>query len=156
MEAEHVVELVDLLERSGIAVWLDGGWGVDALVGRQTRPHDDLDLVAELSDVPELQSLLAERGYVLRGGGAPMSFELIDVDGRQVDVHPVVFDEGGDGIYRMRTGANWVYPASGFAGRGSVLGRPVRCLTPEVQLLCHADYELDADDLHDIALLRER
>ena len=22
---------------------VDGGWGVDALVGRQTRAHDDLD-----------------------------------------------------------------------------------------------------------------
>lgn len=28
-------------------VWLDGGWGVDALLGRQTRPHDDMDIVIE-------------------------------------------------------------------------------------------------------------
>src|SRR5919201_6639891 len=25
-------------------VWLDRGWGLDALLGEQTRPHDDLDL----------------------------------------------------------------------------------------------------------------
>ena len=153
MEAAEVVELVDLLDRSGITVWVDGGWGVDALLRRQTRTHDDLDLVVELGHVPELQRLLAQRGYLLEGGGAPMSFELVDPDGRQVDVHPVVFDESGDGIYVMQTGGTWPYPAAGFAGEGSVLGRDVRCLTPEVQVLCHGGYELDDDDRHDLAAL---
>jgi lincosamide nucleotidyltransferase A/C/D/E len=92
---------------------------------------------------------------VLRGGGAPKSFELVDVEGRQVDVHPVVFDEHGDGIYRLETDEDWAYPAAGFAGEGSVLGRAVRCLTPDVQVLCHAGYELDDDDRHDLAVLRE-
>jgi hypothetical protein len=26
-------------------IWLDGGWGVDALVGEQTREHEDLNLI---------------------------------------------------------------------------------------------------------------
>jgi lincosamide nucleotidyltransferase A/C/D/E len=155
MEAHHLVELVDLLERHGITVWLDGGWGVDALAGRQTRPHDDLDLVVELAQVPALRKVLAERGYVLMGGGPPMSFELVDADGRQVDVHPVKFDARGDGVYRMRTGEDWAYPAAGFAGEGSVLGRGVQCLSPEVQILCHAGYEFDDDDRHDLRVLHE-
>ena len=155
MEAQEVVALLDQLAQAGIGVWLDGGWGVDALLRRQTRAHDDLDLVVELAHVPELQRLLAGRGYVLRGGGAPKSFELVDAEGRQVDVHPVVFDDRGDGIYRTQTDEDWAYPAAGFAGEGSVLGRDVRCLTPEVQVLCHAGYELDDDDRHDLAALRE-
>jgi lincosamide nucleotidyltransferase A/C/D/E len=154
MDAQEVVALVDVLEHAGIGVWLDGGWGVDALLGRQTRAHDDLDLVVELAHVPALQQLLADRGYVLGGGGAPKSFELVDGSGRQVDVHPVVFDDRGDGIYRMETGGSWAYPAAGFAGQGVVLGRELHCLTPEVQVLCHAGYELDEDDLHDLAALR--
>jgi lincosamide nucleotidyltransferase A/C/D/E len=154
MEAGEVVALVDLLERAGIPIWLDGGWGVDALLRRQSRAHDDLDFVVELAHVPELQRHLAERGYVLQGGGAPKSFELVDANGRQVDVHPVVFDECGDGIYRMETDEDWVYPAAGFGGEGSVLGRDLRCLTPEVQVLCHAGYELDDDDRHDLAALQ--
>ena len=155
MEAQEVVALLDQLAQAGIGVWLDGGWGVDALLRRQTRAHDDLDLVVELAHVPELQRLLAGRGYVLRGGGAPKSFELVDAEGRQVDVHPVVFDDRGDGIYRTQTDEDWAYPAAGFTGEGSVLGRDVRCLTPEVQVLCHAGYELDDDDRHDLAALRE-
>jgi hypothetical protein len=32
----------------------------------------------------------------------------------------------------------------------------LRCLTPEVQVLCHAGYELGETDHHDLAVLRER
>ncbi len=35
MTPQRVLALLELLE--GLAVWVDGGWGVDALVGRQTR-----------------------------------------------------------------------------------------------------------------------
>jgi lincosamide nucleotidyltransferase A/C/D/E len=155
MEAEEVVSLIEALERSGVRAWLEGGWGIDALLRRQTRPHDDLDLVVAFGDVPRLKDVLAERGYAVAGGGAPMSFELTDARGRQVDVHPVVFDQRGDGVYLMRTGEEWSYPAAGFAGSGSVLDRDVRCLTAEVQLLCHEGYELDAHDLQDLAALRQ-
>jgi hypothetical protein len=48
------------------------------------------------------------------------------------------------------------YPAAGFAGCGLVAGRPVRCLTREVQVLCHRGYELDEKDRHDLRLLHER
>lgn len=154
MVAEEVVAVLELLE--GLDVWLDGGWGVDALLGEQTRAHDDLDLVVRLDDVPRICELAETRGYELLGGGPPLSFELVDPDGHQLDVHPVVFDEHGDGLYEMVGGKTWPYPARGFAGGGSVLGRPVRCLTPEVQVLCHAGYELDAQDLHDLRLLEQR
>ncbi len=156
MAAEEVVAVVDALDRAGVDVWLDGGWGVDALLERERRRHDDLDLVVALEDVPALRAVLARRGYSLEGGGPPMSFELVDGEGRQVDVHPVAFDAGGHGVYRMRDGGDWIYPASGFAGRGSVLGRPVRCLTPEVQALCHSGYDLTAKDHEDLRALRDR
>jgi hypothetical protein len=43
MTAEDALAPYDLFRSQGITVWLDGGWGVDALLGRQTRPHSDLD-----------------------------------------------------------------------------------------------------------------
>jgi lincosamide nucleotidyltransferase A/C/D/E len=156
MTADEVVAIVSALESGGIEVWLDGGWGVDALLGEQTRAHDDLDLVVSLSDVPRLREVLAGRGYDMLGGAPPESFELVDAEGRQVDVHAVVWDDNGDGIYRTRQGGTWPYPARGFEGRGSVAGRGVHCLTPEVQVITHADYDLDDNDLHDLSRLRER
>lgn len=156
MSAADVVELLDALDLADVNVWLEGGWGVDALLGEQTREHDDLDLVVELEDVAGLVSALERRGYEVAKGEPPMSVVLLDLAGRQVDVHPVRFTAEGDGIYRMDDGRDWPYPAAGFEGHGSVLGRSVRCLTPEVQVLCHAGYELADTDHHDLALLRER
>ncbi|MGH8515394.1 MAG: nucleotidyltransferase domain-containing protein [Gammaproteobacteria bacterium] len=33
-----------------------GGWGIDALLGAQTRPHKDLDLLIRLEDVAKVAS----------------------------------------------------------------------------------------------------
>lgn len=157
MKAKDVIKIVESLERGGVPVWLDGGWGVDALLGEQTRPHKDLDLVAALSHVPKMQALLAERGFSVVEGSPPLSFVLADRPGRRIDVHPVVWDEHGNGIYRLENGEDWVYPASGFAGSGSVLGQPVRCLSAEVQMfLCHAGYELGDKDFREMDALHRR
>jgi len=106
--------------------------------------------------VPALIAALGGLGYRHLGGGPPLSFELVDETGRQIDVHPVVFDDAGDSIYRMQDGGTWPYPAAGFEGTGAVAGRLVRCLTPDAQALCHAGYELDDDDQHDLRALDER
>jgi lincosamide nucleotidyltransferase A/C/D/E len=156
MKAQDVVELVQFLERNHIEVWLDGGWGVDALLEEQTREHKDLDLVVVLSGVPRMQTLLGERGFRLVEGGSPMSLVLAGEKGRHIDVHPVTWDEQGNGIYRMRNGQDWVYPASGFAGSGSVLGQRVRCLTAETQMLCHTGYELSEKDFREMDALHQR
>jgi lincosamide nucleotidyltransferase A/C/D/E len=157
MEAGEVARLVELFESAGIAVWLDGGWGVDALLEEQTREHDDLDLVVELGDVPLLAELLRREGYEQVAGYAPKSFVLVDARGRQVDVHPVVFDEArGGGVYVMDDGREWVYPAAGFAGRGNVAGRLVSCLSAEVQVLVHDGYDLTGKDFRELHQLRER
>jgi lincosamide nucleotidyltransferase A/C/D/E len=156
MEASEVVRLLDLLERSGVTTWIDGGWGVDALLGEQVREHDDLDLVVELAEAPALTETLTADGYEQVAGAPPKSFVLVDAVGRQVDVHPVAFDEEGGGVYRTDDDRDWVYPAEGFAGRGHVNGRPVRCLSPEVQVLVHDGYELTEKDYRELRLLHER
>jgi lincosamide nucleotidyltransferase A/C/D/E len=56
----------------------------------------------------------------------------------------------------MDDGTEWVYPGQGFTGRGSVDERPVRCLSPEAQVLVHAGYELTQKDYLELYLLRER
>lgn len=157
MEAGDVVRLLHRVSSAGVTVWLDGGWGVDALLGKQTREHDDLDLVVARRDVPLLVERLGDDGYEVARGALPTCIVLLDAIGRQVDVHPVEFDDAGNGIYRMEDGRDWPYPARGFAGEGVVLGRhAVRCLTAEVQVLCHAGYDLDENDHADLALLRDR
>ena len=156
MDTQSLLAVVDLLEADGIDVWLDGGWGVDALLERQTRGHDDLDLVVELAHADRTIELLRGLGYSQAAGTPRKSFVMVDVRGCQVDVHPVTFDAEGGGVYQMDDGNEWVYPSGGFNGMGSVNERPVRCLSPEVQVLVHAGYDLTQKDYRELYLLRER
>jgi lincosamide nucleotidyltransferase A/C/D/E len=156
MDSETLLAVVGGLEADGIDAWLDGGWGVDALLGHQTREHDDLDLVVELHHVSRIVELLDGLGYSLVAGAPPKSFVMVDTRGRQVDVHPVTFNAEGGGVYQMDDGTEWVYPSEGFKGRGRVDRRPVRCLSPAVQVLVHAGYELTQKDYRELYLLRER
>ena len=60
-----MVEVVDHLRDAGLSVWIDGGWGVDALLGGQTRDHDDVDLVVELPHMTDVLDVLASLGFEL-------------------------------------------------------------------------------------------
>lgn len=47
MNADDVISIYKDVEQQGITIWLDGGWGVDALLEKQTRPHGDIDIVIQ-------------------------------------------------------------------------------------------------------------
>ncbi len=154
MTSSALVGLLGNLEDAGIDVWLDGGWGVDALVGKQSRSHKDVDIIVRVVDVPRLEATLAPRGFARQRGSPPHSFVLGDGHGLEVDIHAVVFDSNGNGLYRMENGEIWIYPAEGFGGRGVVAGESVRCLSPDVQVLCHATgYVPTEKDVRDMGLL---
>lgn len=157
MNSSDLVHLLKLLSDASIEVWLDGGWGVDALLGTQTRPHKDVDLIIRMDDVPGLRKVLEARGFTLKEGMPPDSFVLSLDDSLEVDVHAVQFDKDGNGIYRMQNGEDWIYPSEGFNGRGWIEGSEVACLTPSVQVLCHAHgYEPVEKDFRDMENLHAR
>jgi len=157
MSSTALVELLQLLDEATILVWLDGGWGVDALLGTQTRSHKDVDIILSVADVPKLKEVLGRRGFAIARGQPPHSFVLADLSGLEVDVHAVVFDVHGSAVYRMESGEDWTFPAEGFAGQGVVNGTAVRCLSPTTQVLCHASgYAPTERDLRDMALIQER
>ena len=158
MSADDVVDAIGALEGADVVVWVDGGWGVDALLAEQTRKHDDLNVVVDADHVPRLVVVLGGLGYVeIRiWSAAPEGFVLRAPGDRRIDIHPVRFDEEGNGLQRLAGGVEWPYPAHGFAGTGTIGGSTVRCLTPEVQVACHAGYELKPTDIHDMRALHER
>ena len=157
MTAEDVVFILDRLDAAGLPAWLDGGWAVDAALGEVTRPHADLDLIVEVDHVATMLAVLGGVGFELDHGELHSNFVLRDRAGREIDVHPVRFDARGDGIYRMENGEDWTFPHDGFSGTGRVGSRDVRCLTPDVQMLCHSTgYEPDETDVQDMRLLHER
>lgn len=156
MSGPEVLGILDALAGAGVAAWADGGWGVDALLGGQTREHEDLDLVVALADGGKVEGALSALAFSLTEDERPTRFVLAHADGRRIDFHTVVFDAEGGGVQPLQAGRSYRYPPQGFAGEGTISGRAVRCLTPEVQLECHLGYEPDETDRHDMRLLAER
>jgi lincosamide nucleotidyltransferase A/C/D/E len=156
MEVEELVRIMEALAESRIPAWLDGGWGVDALVGRQTRPHEDLDLVVALEAVDAVLKALQPFGYAMGLDERPTRLVLEAWSERRIDLHTVVFDSEGGGVQHLQDGRSYRYPPQGFAGVGVVDGRRLPCLTPEVQIECHMGYEPTDTDKRDVGLLAER
>ena len=119
MDSRTLLAIIGLLEAGGIDVWLDGGWGVDALLEHQTREHDDLDIVVELEHASRVIELLDSLEYSLVAGTPPKSFVMVDSRGRQVDVHPVTFSARAGVSIRWMTARSGSIPAKGSQVEGA-------------------------------------
>ena len=155
MSATDVVEIIDEFELAGVDVWIDGGWGVDALLGEQTRHHEDLDIVIQQSDVIKLCELLEAKGCkeVKLEIARPFNFVFGDKKNHEIDIHVIVFDNEGNGIYGPAEDGE-IYPASALGGVGGMIeGKAVKCTSPEWMVQTHTGYELGKTDLHDVVAL---
>jgi len=150
--ATHAVELVGFLGDHGVEVWVDGGWGIDALLGEQTRSHGDLDIAVRHRDVPELRRLLGSRGFseAPRRDTSECMFVLADASGRCVDVHSFTFDDAGNHVFGVE------YPLESLTGTGTILDHAVNCISPEWVVRFHCTYEPDDDDFRDVVRLCKR
>ena len=152
MPADEVLAFLHLLNQHDIQVFIDGGWGVDALLGQQTRPHTDLDITLQHKDVPQVRAMLEARGYkdVPRDDTWECNFVLGDDAGHQVDFHSYTFDSDGNHIFGVK------YPFDSLTGTGSIQGFPVKCIEPQWMVKFHTGYKLDENDYHDVKALCER
>ena len=156
MTAESVVEILGWFRDARVDVWLDGGWGVDALVGEQTREHKDLDVIVRDERETRMREVAGDHGFA-QARGVPQNFVLADVTGRETDVHPVTFDDRGDGHLLSADGEPFVHPAEAFASNGKHLREGGR-----VSVGRGADgeplvgYSPVDTDVHDMRLLHDR
>lgn len=154
MTATEVHRVSEALADAGCVSWLGGGWGVDALVGRQTRRHRDLDLAFDAGYEAVAIEALGRLGYVLETDWRPVRFELAAPHSRYVDMHPVVLDDQGNGVQAGPDHSTFVYPATSFT-TGQIEGRAISCIAAELQLRFHSGYDPRDVDLADIAHLRQ-
>jgi lincosamide nucleotidyltransferase A/C/D/E len=158
MTAGDALALLDRLGRHGVDACVGGGWGVDALLTRQTREHSDLDLWAPATDFHRLLRALAEHGVdriLPWPGDRPWNFVLHDGDRRRVDLH--IYETRTDGVLHYGSAVDGVaFPASALAGRGAIAGTAVRCEAAEWSVRWHTGYPPRDADRHDVPLLCER
>lgn len=152
MTPDDVLDILTVLK--DFDIWIGGGWGIDALVGEQTREHRDLDLMHRLDEEPAVVAALADAGFVETLDWRPVRFVVTDTTGREIDLHPLTFDADGSAVQASGTPERpFVYPASCFV-TGTIQGSTVPCLSAEQQIYFHQGYQPTDRDLHDMAQLR--
>jgi lincosamide nucleotidyltransferase A/C/D/E len=164
-----VISLYRAFEAADAPVWLMGGWGIDALVGRQTRAHHDLDVLVDVANLERLRLCLIDRGFALAYTWddevrwirhdawsspleQPSAFVYRHSDGREVDVHVVRQSNAED--VEMLWNVPYAFTAVGLCATGEIDGQNVRCLSREIQLRAHTGYALPAHHLQDLELLK--
>nr|BFD86919.1 aminoglycoside nucleotidyltransferase [Streptomyces sp. Xyl84] len=155
MTADDVLSILGVLRNAGLDFWVGGGWGIDALVGRQTRQHRDLDLMHRSSQEPDLMAVLRGAGFAGTLDWRPMRFVITGPRGREIDLHPLVFAADGSAVQASPDPEHpFVYPAACFV-TGTISATTVPCLSPEQQVYFHQGCEPADHDRHDMAQLRQ-
>jgi lincosamide nucleotidyltransferase A/C/D/E len=162
MKLEDVLSVLSALQAQNVPVCLAGGWGVDAILGRQTRSHDDLDVVIDDYEhqLDRAVDALAPLGFRLtasyeRRAWMPRIAELEDDAGRRVDLNSLDWQRLADevGPPGADPGSRHAFEHLVFTD-GTLGGRRVPCLSADVQLLYHTAFELSTSHQQDLALLR--
>jgi lincosamide nucleotidyltransferase A/C/D/E len=155
--ARDVIEIVARCSDAGATARLEGGWGIDALLGAQNREHDDVDLVIDEEHADAVRAALLDHGFEVHFEEPPGRCSFIDAAERIVDVCFVAADRYGDRwcINRLVGRGEPDYPFDCFT-YGWVAGQQVSCLNPETQVLHHLGYEIEPVDRWDVELLRAR
>jgi lincosamide nucleotidyltransferase A/C/D/E len=176
MREADVLDLCHDLSGAGITFWLMGGWGVDALLQHQTRPHHDVDLLVDVRSLNRFLQRLDALGFTFaylweeesRPLGAavaeadawdgadpdqPTAFVYRHADGREVDVHVVA--TAADGSMRALWESRNHCPAKAVPGEGIIGGQRVPCLSVEMQRSAHTGYDLPPEHVEDLRRLAE-
>lgn len=148
MDAADVALALDAI---GDPVWIAGGWGVDALLGRQSREHRDLDVLLPADRLDGALAALAALGCEVETDWLPVRVEV--AGGRlRVDLHPV--DEQPDALVQRVFDGELRYPIAQLT-TGRIGDRQVRCIDAGLQRELRRGYEPRDVDLHDLAMLDE-
>jgi len=152
MTAQDVLAFLSLMKQNNIEIWIDGGWAVDALLGSQSRLHEDLDIAVIHRSVGRIRALLEASGFseIERDDSWLCNFVMGDEQGRLIDVHSCEFDPEGRCIFGVH------YPYDALKGSGMIGSVPVQCITPEWLVKFHIGYTLDENDYRDVKALCDK
>ncbi|HHV08916.1 MAG TPA: aminoglycoside adenylyltransferase [Clostridiales bacterium] len=146
---ENLIVILNLLEDLNIRYWVDGGWGVDILTGKQNRDHRDIDIDFDSEFETVLLGVLEDKGYKITTDWSPSRIELYHPELGYLDIHPLIINEDGSAKQADPYGGWYHFEAKWFSS--SVFeGRVIPCISAEAQKLFHSGYELRSVDHIDI------
>jgi lincosamide nucleotidyltransferase A/C/D/E len=164
MSVDQAQAIYELLDRNGVRCWVMGGWGVDALLGRVTREHKDLDLLVLITDLPRYTDIVQQHGFERKlawSESRPMKIDAVQFDsafvdahpdGREIDVHAIDVDR--EGVVTQFHTDPWPLPRNAISGTGTIEGVTFHCVTPAAQIAMHSGYDLPEKHCEDVRLLQ--
>lgn len=157
MTSKNVIDIYTKLEDLGVLIWIDGGWAVDALLGRVTRCHSDLDIAVERKNLTKLAKYMEIDGYkkIERSPDKMWDLVLSDNNGREIDIHAFEFDVNNNIIEED----DWAgYRNNSFSGKGIIDGNIVRCVSVEHLMRTYDETkrELKVKDYEDMEKLKNK
>ncbi len=149
---EDLMTIINLLENANIKYWIDGGWGVDILAGKQTRNHRDIDVNFDAQYTEKLLNLLFEYGYKIDTDWKPVRIELYSEKYGYLDIHPFILNEDGTSKQADLEGGFYEFEKD-FFSNAIFEGKTIPCISLKGQKIFHSGYELRDKDKQDIAVL---
>jgi hypothetical protein len=155
--------VVAVTQAAGVAVWLFGGWGLDARIGRITRVHGDVEFWVERIHAERSRAALVRAGATALAT-QPLE-EACEFTWDDVPFSTAYFDLQPDGSFSQPMGrwSDWVFPPGSFAGEPGMLdGTPVPAMSAAGMLAMKEQYPhlrngrpWRAKDIADIEILRQ-
>jgi lincosamide nucleotidyltransferase A/C/D/E len=155
VDAEDVLRILRVLQTAGVRGWLDGSWGLDALVGEKTRSHRDVDILIARQDLDPARLALESQGFRISLDEAPARLVMTDSAGREVDMPTAEPRPDGGLDVEMPDGTTMTLPKDALT-TGRILNVEVPALSAEVHAKTDFRYPPHDTDLHDIGVLRTR
>lgn len=149
IEEKDLFFVLDILDGIGMNYWLDGGWGVDVLVGKQNRRHRDIDINFDHNFTDKLLKKLISLGYETVVDWMPVRMELSHKDYGYLDIHPFILNEDGSAKQANLEGGFYYFKRDFFT-KVIYKNREIKCVSKKAQLLFHSGYELREVDFIDI------
>lgn len=149
---EDLMTIINLLEDSNIKYWIDGGWGVDILAGKQTRNHRDIDVDFDVQHTEELLKILLKYGYEVDTDWKPVRIELYSEKYGYLDIHPFILNEDGTSKQADLEGGFYEFEKD-FFSNAIFEGKTIPCISLKGQKIFHSGYELRDKDKQDISVL---
>jgi lincosamide nucleotidyltransferase A/C/D/E len=128
------------MEAADLSLWLFGGWGLDARLGRITREHGDIEFWVERKLAKRSKAVLVEAGAVVLLTQPPE--ESCEFTWHDVPFSTAYFGRHPDGSITLEgRWSDWDLPADSFGNDPGLLGgRPVPTMSATGMLAMKEQY----------------
>ena len=158
MKKDDVVRVVRAVQGADVRCWLAGGWGIDALLGYQSRRHDDVDLIIDDFEMQVRHAFAALE---------PLGFRVVSTQREPVWM-PDRWELRDDARHRMDLlGLDWSKLRTALGVQegapnevlelaltvGHIGEHQVPCLSSAAQRVLHSGFSPRRIDDHDLQIL---